>query len=368
MTTGQKNVKGFFDSLLYCVRNSNVGDKWNREDLKELFGEMEKLFLFTDDAEKIHWDVMKNEIEQSCVYTNILAESGKVKVAGNNEHGISEVSSRIKDCLLKIDDEIIGGKFIWVAQSKYCGPDIKGKDTSNEQMLRIKENFERFINEVDIDGRIKKLFCYKENGKKREKWIFNAVDAEKFYEVLNEVENSEKVLDFFIDKFVRKEIYEKYCYEGNWKINFGKMCKLIEVFPFTRKGKQEDFLIYRCYDEITKLLFDLLPIIEFNGKDKKIKDYFQWRREQVEIAKVIGERRLQIMADPYEKRAYELILKNLQRIVELNDYKEGNDYIKELYLVYIDEGYVELEKRIRILNDKGREESWVGRKKNSLEL
>ena len=360
----KNNVKGFFESLLFCVKNSELGIKWDREVLDELFEDMGKLFDETmETVQVIPWDVMKENIEKTNVYNNTLSKVGKIDKV--NEYMVYQEyieRSRIKESLLKIDDEIIGGRFTWVVQSNYCGPDIEYKDATDKRVSRRRDNFEKIIKEIDVDGKIEKLFRYTEMGKAKKRWIFNAIDSKKFYETLSLVEGTGKELDIRIIEFARKNIYEKYCYDDAWKINYNKWCKLIEMYPFKRESETDVFITYKCYEEITRYLCNLLPVIEFDGNTKKIKGYKQWRKEQVLISEVIGKRRLELMIDPYEKRAYELVLKNLHNIAELNDYKDGNDYVKDLYLDYIGEGAFQLEEKIRILNRLGKNKSWEGKK------
>ena len=202
------------------------------------------------------------------------------------------------------------------------------------------------INEVDIDGTIRNMFCYTEVGQKREKWYFNAIDDPgNFYEEL--ISMGTKI----IGPCDGHRIYNKYCKEGNWKKNYEKMCALINQFPCTKKNGEMVFLPYRSYTDVVRILSDLVPVIEFtkDGK-KKIKSYKQWKKEKLTIEEIVNKKRMLIKIDPYVKEAYELVLRCLDMIKNVNHYKEFDKDIKDWYLNELEDLNRDVHYKIRHLN------------------
>lgn len=327
----EEYMEWFLDDLFLIASKLDSG--WEREDLERLSKELKNHFSSTGDSETLPWDYMAMDIINSHAFNNMSMENvdeDEINLwvgAKSSEFPDNDIPTDIEKEMMKLDEEIDGGRFLWIAQTKYCGPDIRGKDYTQSQMFRKKEDFEKLVNEVDIDGKIKSLFCHTEDGQKREKWFFNAIDNPgSFYEELERMPERKGYS-------IGYQVYHKHCREGNWKNNFNKMCQLISQFPYKKKNEGEVFLPYGSYEDVVRILSDLVPIIEFTKDGKKrIKSYEQWTKEQLLIAETVHEKRMQITIDPYEKKAYELALRGLKMIEDVSFYQEFNPIIKEWYL------------------------------------
>ena len=73
MADAKTYVKRFFDSLFQCA--SELDNGWKKDDLKILFGDLEKLFSSDDVVETVQWKIMFYNIINSRVYFKMFIEN-----------------------------------------------------------------------------------------------------------------------------------------------------------------------------------------------------------------------------------------------------------------------------------------------------
>lgn len=342
-------IRGVFGALSWCA--SDLG--WERDDLEALFGKLADAFSTTDDISKDAWTFMLYTIMESSVYNeailrnkedeeneeNVQSEEINIQTSRRTKGSYLSKHEPFEEKLLKIDERYDGSRFVWIAQTKYCGPDIHNKDNGEREAHGKKEKFEKLIKEIDIGGKIKRLFCHIEDGQKRERWIFNAIDSEKFMEELNNMDEIKRLSD-------GTEIYNRYCKEGEWKKYRKKMFDLVKSFSYTKKSKH-----ILDFDTTVRTLSELVPVIYFteNG-ERKIKDYARWKNERRIIKEVLSKKLLGLEIDLYEEKAFDLVHKCFQKIEDINTYTTMKPDIKKKLLSDLNDICNKIDNKVLCIN------------------
>ena len=145
-------VERFFDSLMLCLNHQTNGDSVEKDNTGkstaayEIFDELKKKFSENEEADNIPWKNMWYDIITSETFEKMSEsqseESERVE-KNANEPEVYGIVDELAEKLVRIDEQIDGGRFTWVLQAKYYGPDISKKDSSISE--NWKENFERSL-------------------------------------------------------------------------------------------------------------------------------------------------------------------------------------------------------------------------------